>query len=115
MANENSDKNKTQAPPAAPTAPTPAATPVPGDIDITAIAEAAAKVRAAEVADANRLRAEAVKAAADGTAEFKVAPGLSVTCLRGHVDENQPIFAADFADKEKGLADLVSRGAIVKA
>ena len=103
------EKNKTQTPPAPPTPP------VTGDKDVTAKAEASAKARAAEVAEANRLREEAVKAAADGLAEFKVAPGLSITCLRGHVNEGQPISAADFADKEKGLADLVSRGAVVKA
>lgn len=109
MPNDNSDKNKS------PTPPVTAAPAVRGDEDVTAKAEAAAAERAAEVVEANRLRAEAVKAAADGTAEFKVAAGLSITCLRGHVDEGQPISAADFADKEKGLADLISRGAIVKA
>ncbi len=103
MANE--DKNK---PPATPPAP-------PVEEDVTAKAEAAAKARAAEQAEINRLREEAVKAAADGTSEFKVAPGLSITCLRGHVNEGQPISAADFAGKEKDLADLVSRGAIVKS
>ena len=97
---------------AAPPAP---AAPAPSEEDVTAKAEAAAKARAAEAAEENRLRAEASKAAADGTAEFKVAPGMSITCKRGVVDENQPVFAADFHGKEKDLQDLAERGAIVKA
>jgi hypothetical protein len=109
MANEN-DKNKSQTPPVAP--PPPAAPP---EEDPTAKAEAAAAARAAEVAEANRLREEAAKAAENGTADFKVAPGQSIVCLRGHVDENQPISASDFKDKEVALADLIRRGAIVRA
>lgn len=104
MANENSDKNKLQPPPA----PTP-------EEDVAAKAEAAAAARAAEQAEANRLREEAAKAVASGDSEYKVAPGQSIVCLRGHVDENQPISAADFKDKDVALADLVRRGAIVRA
>ena len=100
MADEN---KKTQTPPAPP------------EEDVTAKAEAAAKARAAEQAEANRLRADAEKAATDGSMEFKVAPGQSIVCLRGHVDENQGISAADFTGKENDLADLIRRGAVVKA
>lgn len=107
MANDNSDKNKPQTPPAAPP-------PAPEE-DAAAKAEAAAAARAAEQAEANRLREEAAKAVASGTSEYKVAPGQSIVCLRGHVDENQPISAADFKDKDIALADLIRRGAIVRS
>lgn len=106
MANDNnSDKSKTQAPPVPPTP----------EEDAAAKAEAAAASRAAEQAEANRLREEAAKAVASGDSEYKVAPGKSIVCLRGHVDENQPISAADFKDKDVALADLIRRGAIVRA
>jgi hypothetical protein len=78
-------------------------------------AEAAAAARASEQAEANRLREAAAAAAESGTSEYKVAPGQSIVCLRGHVDENQPISAADFKDKDVALADLIRRGAIVKS
>jgi|GEM_PF-7072485 len=71
--------------------------------------------RASEAAESNRLREEAAKAAANGTAEYRVAPGKSIVCLRGHVDENQPISAADFKDGDFALKDLLGRGAIVRA
>ena len=105
MANDTSDKSKNQAPPAPPTP----------EEDASAKAEAAAIARAAEQAEANRLREEAAKAVASGTSEYKVAPGQSIVCLRGHVDENQPISAADFKDKDVALADLIRRGAIVRS
>lgn len=106
MANE--DKNKNQSAPAAPPPPPP-------EEEAAAKAEAAAAARAAEAAEANRLREAAAKAVASGTSEYKVAPGQSIVCLRGHVDENQPISADDFKDKDVALADLVRRGAIVKS
>lgn len=105
MANDNSDKNKSQTPPVPPTP----------EEDAAAKKEAEAAARAAEQAEANRLREEAAKSVASGTSEYKVAPGQSVVCLRGHVDENQPISAADFKDKDVALADLVRRGAIVRS
>jgi hypothetical protein len=74
-----------------------------------------AEERAREAAEANRLREEAAKAAASGTAEYRVAPGQAIVCLRGHVDENQPISAADFKDKDVALKDLLERGAIVRS
>lgn len=100
----NDDKNKNQAPPAL--TPEEAA---------AAKAESDAAARAAEAAEANRLREVAAKAVATGVFEYKVAPGQSIVCLRGHVDENQPISADDFKDKDVALADLVRRGAIVKS
>ena len=106
----NDDKNKNQTAPAAP----PAAPPAPEE-DAAAKAEEAAAKRAAEQAEANRLRELAAKAAESGTSEYRVAPGMSITCLRGHVDENQPISADDFKDKDVALADLIRRGAIVRA
>lgn len=105
----NDDKNKPQTPPAAPPAP-----PAPED-EAAAKAEAAAAARAKEQAEANRLREEASKAVESGASEYRVAPGMSITCLRGHVDENQPVSAADFKDKDVALADLLRRGAIVKS
>ena len=108
MANE--DKNKNQTPPAAPPAPPP-----PPEDEEAAKKEAAAAARAAEQAEANRLREVAANAAASGTSEYRVAAGMSVVCLRGHVDENQPISADDFKDKDVALADLIRRGAIVKS
>lgn len=107
MANDNNDKNKPQTPPVAP--------PLSPEDEAAAKAEAAAAARAADQAEANRLREEATRAVASGVSEYKVAPGQSIVCLRGHVDENQPISAADFKDKDVALADLVRRGAIVKS
>lgn len=103
MANENSDKNKPQVTP-----PTP-------EEEAAAKKESEAAARAAEQAEANRLREVAAKAVASGTSAYKVAPGQSIVCLRGHVDENLPISAADFKDKDVALADLIRRGAIVKS
>lgn len=107
MANNDSDKNK-QTPPVAPALPSP-------EDDAAAKKESEAAARAAEQAESNRLREEASKAVASGTSEYRVAPGQSITCLRGHVDENMPISAADFKDKDVALADLIRRGAIVKS
>jgi hypothetical protein len=73
---------------------------------------AAAQKRAEEAAAANKLREDAAKAGGDS--EYVVAKGISVTCLRGLVDAEQPISAADFTGKDADLADLVRRGAIVK-
>lgn len=107
MANDNSDKNKPQTTPVAPT--------LSPEEEAAAKKESEAAARAAEQAEANRLREEAAKAVVSGTSEYKVAPGQSIVCLRGHVDENQPISAADFKDKDVALADLIRRGAIVKS
>ncbi len=106
MANDDKNKNQNQAPPPAPPSP---------EDEAAAKAEAAAAARAAEQAEINRLREQASKSVASGTSEYKVAPGQSIVCLRGHVDENQPISADDFKDKDVALADLIRRGAIVKS
>ena len=78
-------------------------------------AEADANARAAEVVASNKAREDAAKLAADGTAEYLVAPGLSITCRRGIVDGGQSISASDFHHPELDLKDLLKRGAIVKA
>jgi hypothetical protein len=75
---------------------------------------AAARQRAKDAAAANELREAAAKAAATGASKWVVAPGLSVTCLRGIVDAGQPISANDFGGKDADLSDLVRRGAVVK-
>lgn len=72
--------------------------------------EAAAK--AAEAAAANKAREEAAKLSAD-TAPYVVAPGGSISCLRGVVDAGQPVQASDFAHGKAALDDLVNRGAVI--
>jgi hypothetical protein len=42
-----------------------------------------------------------------------VAPGLSITCARGHLDEGTPVSAGDFWGQE-ALDDLIARGAVVR-
>jgi hypothetical protein len=73
--------------------------------------EAAAKQ--AEAAAANKAREEAAKLDAQ-TAPYIVAPGGSISCLRGVVDAGQPVQALDFAHGKAALDDLVARGAVIK-
>lgn len=72
--------------------------------------EAAAK--AAEAAAANKAREEATKLD-PATAPYVVAAGGSVSCLRGVVEEGQPVQAIDFAGGKAALIDLVNRGAVI--
>lgn len=70
---------------------------------------------AADVAAANKAREEAAAAKAAGTnTGYKVAQGLSISTLRGVVDEGEPISPRDFANGQKDVDDLLSRKALVK-
>lgn len=71
-----------------------------------------AAAAAAEAAAANKAREEAAKLSAE-TAPYIVAPGGSISCLRGIVDEGQPVQALDFAHGKAALDDLVNRGAVI--
>jgi phage/plasmid primase-like uncharacterized protein len=74
---------------------------------------AAAEKAAAEQAAANKLRDEAAKEAGKNTG-YAVAKGLSITSLRGHLDEGTSVSARDFTHGEKDIEDLLSRGALVR-
>jgi hypothetical protein len=87
---------------------TPAATVVASDAAGSAEL-AAAQARANEAAAANKLRADAAKTEATGTAEWVVAKGISVSTLRGIVDEDKPVSARDFARGDLDIRDLASR------
>lgn len=72
-----------------------------------------AQQRAAEVAAANEAREAAAKID-PATAKYVVTAGKSISCLRGIVDENQPLFEQDFLLGKDDLDDLVARGAVIK-
>lgn len=72
-----------------------------------------AAANAAEAAAANKAREEAAKLSAE-TAPYVVAPGGSISCLRGVVDAGEPVQALDFAHGKAALDDLVARGAVLK-
>ena len=46
---------------------------------------------------------------------YSVAPGKSITCLRGHLTEGTEVFARDFQGGQDTLDDLVARGGVVKS
>jgi hypothetical protein len=72
-----------------------------------------AQERAAEVAAANIAREEASKID-PSKAQYVVAAGKSISCLRGIVDENQPLLEQDFLRGKADLDDLIGRGAVIK-
>jgi hypothetical protein len=76
-------------------------------------AEAEANQRAAEAAAANKAREDAAKLDA-ATAPYVVAPGGSISCMRGVVDAGQPVQEGDFVRGQKDLDDFVKRGVVLK-
>lgn len=74
--------------------------------------KADAEKAAAEQAAANKAREDAASGATKFT--HKVAKGLSIVCLRGHLDEDTPVGVADFGGKQADVEDLVRRGALVR-
>jgi hypothetical protein len=76
--------------------------------------EDAARAAADQVAS-NKAREEAAAAKASGTnTGYKVAPGLSVSTVRGVVDQGESISPRDFVNGQKDVDDLVARKALVK-